>query len=113
MYNFIVHPVQGQWLHKFRSCLVPLSPLILLHLTEGLWECEKTILGHHVGYCTSFMCRNPTTTTPNPPLFSCEEMSGSRWLFPHVAHKFSPVAVLYNARLLNIAIRELLSQPLF
>lgn len=42
-----------------------------------------------------------------PP--DCEEKSRSRRLPPHVnpLHKFSLVAVLYNPRLPNIAIREL------
>ncbi len=97
-----MHPVQIPWLHKFRTSLVLLPPMTLLHLTEGLWECEKTILGHRVDYCTSFMCRNVT-----PP--DCEEKSRSRQLFPRVnsLHKFSLVTVLYNTRLPNIAIKEL------
>ena len=78
--------------HKFSSSLVLPPSVTLLRLTEGLWECEKTILGHHVDYCTSFMCRNANQPTP-PPL-------------PPL-HKFSLVAVLYNTRLPNIAIREL------
>lgn len=76
--------------------------MTLLHVTEGLWECEKTILGRRVDYCTSFMCRNGGLWG---------KRSGSRRLFPHVnpPHEFSLVAVLYNARLPNTAIRELSS----
>lgn len=84
--------------------------MIVLHLTEGLWECEKkknytrTPRGLlHIFYVQK---RAPPAT---PPLPDIEEKSGSRWLFPHVnpPHKFSLVAVLYNTQLLNIAIREL------
>lgn len=68
---------QIQWLHKSRPCLVPPSPVITLHLTEGLWECEKTILGHRGDYCTSFVCSDAG------PLPGIEEKSGSRRLVPH------------------------------
>lgn len=101
-YHFVAHPVQIQYLPRFSSFLVLCPLMTLLQLTEGLEECEKTILGHRTDFCPSFLCRNA-----NP--WDCKGKSRGFWLFPHVnpLHMFSPVAVLYDTQLPNIAIREL------
>lgn len=39
--------------------------MTLLHLTEGLWECEATILGHCFDYCKSFIWRNANQPSPH------------------------------------------------
>lgn len=83
--------------------------MTLLHLTEGLWECETTILGHCFDYCTSFIWRNANQPPPHP---KCEEKSGSCRLYPHVypLHKFCLVVVFYNKiKKKNVSIEGALS----
>lgn len=86
---------------KFSSSLVPLPSVTLLRLTEGLWECEKTILGHHVDYCTSFMCRNAN----QPPLHSlhCTSLALSR-CFTILGSRTLPLGSSLAAIILNISL---------
>lgn len=53
--------------------------MISLHSTEGLWECDKTIRGHRVACCTSFM----SSTPPPPKLFLF--LIGKEWESPAIS----------------------------
>lgn len=55
--------------------------MTLLRLTEGLWECETTILGHCFDYCRSFIWRNA-----NPPLHNVRKRVAVANYFPMYIH---------------------------
>lgn len=104
----VVHPVRIQWLHKFRSSLVPRLPVtfFFFFIWQKVCGCARKLYPDTVWTVAHLLCVGMPS---QPPHCAEKKRSRSRRLFPHVnlPHEFSLVALLYNTSLPNTAIREL------